>query len=177
MFPGCWGGPSAPHLPNDPFPNPPPSPPAQRLDRAAPIPRAEDTVPHTRVEWGAGCPRTGAGGEGGGFNNRERQGAAHPPPPCLSPPPGEGGVWGPGKPPSHAGAGEAPHDVFPTWGPLGGGGGGQGNGTVGGGGGAQKHSEAGLWTACGQRCVDSENSQTTPATTSTTPNTPTIGRR
>ena len=24
-----------------------------------------------------------------------------------------------------------------------------------------------LWTACGQRCVDSENSQTTPATTST----------
>ena len=25
-----------------------------------------------------------------------------------------------------------------------------------------------LWTACGQRCVDSKNSQTTPATTSTT---------
>ena len=24
-----------------------------------------------------------------------------------------------------------------------------------------------LWTACGQRCVDSKNSQTTPATTST----------
>ena len=34
-----------------------------------------------------------------------------------------------------------------------------------------------LWTACGQRCVDRKNSQTTPATTSTTPNTPTIGRR
>ena len=34
-----------------------------------------------------------------------------------------------------------------------------------------------LWTACGQRCVDSKNSQTTPATTSTTPNTPTTGRR
>ena len=34
-----------------------------------------------------------------------------------------------------------------------------------------------LQTACGQRCVDSENSQTTPATTSTTPNTPIIGRR
>ena len=34
-----------------------------------------------------------------------------------------------------------------------------------------------LWTACGQRCVDSKNSQTTPATTSTTPNTPTFGRR
>ena len=34
-----------------------------------------------------------------------------------------------------------------------------------------------LWTACGQRCVDSKNSQTTPATTSTTPNTPIIGRR
>ena len=33
------------------------------------------------------------------------------------------------------------------------------------------------WTACGQRCVDSKHSQTTPATTSTTPNTPTIGRR
>ena len=26
-----------------------------------------------------------------------------------------------------------------------------------------------LWTACGQRCVDSKNSQTTPPTTSTTP--------
>ena len=33
-----------------------------------------------------------------------------------------------------------------------------------------------LRTACGRRCVDSKNSQTTPATTSTTPNTPTIGR-
>ena len=33
-----------------------------------------------------------------------------------------------------------------------------------------------LWTACGQRCVDNKNSQTTPATTSTTPNTPTTGR-
>ena len=33
------------------------------------------------------------------------------------------------------------------------------------------------WTACRQRCVDSKNSQTTPATTSTSPNTPTIGRR
>ena len=32
---------------------------------------------------------------------------------------------------------------------------------------AQKHSEAGYGTACGQRCVDSKNSQTTPATTST----------
>ena len=32
-------------------------------------------------------------------------------------------------------------------------------------------------TACGRRCVDSKHSQTTPATTSTTPNTPTIGRR
>ena len=31
----------------------------------------------------------------------------------------------------------------------------------------QKHSQAGLWTACGQRRVDSKNSQTTPATTST----------
>ena len=30
--------------------------------------------------------------------------------------------------------------------------------------------------ACGQRCVDSKNSQTAPTTTSTTPNTPTIGR-
>ena len=35
----------------------------------------------------------------------------------------------------------------------------------------------GGWTAFGQRCVGSKNSQTTPATTSTTPNTPTIGRR
>ena len=34
-----------------------------------------------------------------------------------------------------------------------------------------------LWTACGQRCVDSTNSQTTLATTSTSPNTPTTGRR
>ena len=34
-----------------------------------------------------------------------------------------------------------------------------------------------LWTACGQRRVDRENSQTTPATTSTTPNMPIIGRR
>ena len=34
-----------------------------------------------------------------------------------------------------------------------------------------------LWMACGQRCVGSKHSQTTPATTSTTPNTPTIGRR
>ena len=34
-----------------------------------------------------------------------------------------------------------------------------------------------LWTACGQRRVGSKNSQTTPATTSTTPNTPIIGRR
>ena len=34
-----------------------------------------------------------------------------------------------------------------------------------------------LWTACGQRRVDSKNSQTTPAKTITTPNTPTIGRR
>ena len=42
---------------------------------------------------------------------------------------------------------------------------------------SQKHSEAGLQTACGRRCVDSKNSQTTPATTSTTPNTPIIGRR
>ena len=48
-----------------------------------------------------------------------------------------------------------------------------GPGLCGGGGGrgwaAQKHSEAGygLWTACGQRRVDSQNSQTTPATTST----------
>ena len=33
------------------------------------------------------------------------------------------------------------------------------------------------WTACGQRCVDSKNSQTTPATTSTSLNTPTTGRR
>ena len=30
---------------------------------------------------------------------------------------------------------------------------------------------------CGQRCVDSKNSQTTPTTTSTTPHTPIIGRR
>ena len=36
---------------------------------------------------------------------------------------------------------------------------------------------AGLWTACGQRCVDSKNRQTTPATTSTTSNAPTTGRR
>ena len=34
-----------------------------------------------------------------------------------------------------------------------------------------------LRTACGRRRVSSKNSQTTPATTSTTPNTPTIGRR
>ena len=34
-----------------------------------------------------------------------------------------------------------------------------------------------LWTACGQRRVDNKNSQTTPATTSTSPNTPTTGRR
>ena len=34
-----------------------------------------------------------------------------------------------------------------------------------------------LQTACGQRRVDGKNSQTTPATTSTTPNTPTIERR
>ena len=34
-----------------------------------------------------------------------------------------------------------------------------------------------LRTACGQRRVDIKNSQTTPATTSTTPNTPIIGRR
>ena len=33
------------------------------------------------------------------------------------------------------------------------------------------------WTACGQRRVDSKNSQTTPPTTSTTPGTPTTGRR
>ena len=33
-----------------------------------------------------------------------------------------------------------------------------------------------LWTACEQRCVDSKTSQTTPATTSTTPNAPTTGR-
>ena len=45
---------------------------------------------------------------------------------------------------------------------------------AGGGGGGQRGR---LWTACGQRCVDSKNSQTTPPTTSTTPNTPTIGRR
>ena len=34
-----------------------------------------------------------------------------------------------------------------------------------------------LRTACGQRRVDGNNSQTTPATTSTAPNTPTTGRR
>ena len=33
-----------------------------------------------------------------------------------------------------------------------------------------------LRTACGRRCVDIKNSQTTPATTSTTPNTPTTAR-
>ena len=35
----------------------------------------------------------------------------------------------------------------------------------------------GLWMALGRRCVGSTNRQTTPATTSTTPNTPIIGRR
>ena len=35
----------------------------------------------------------------------------------------------------------------------------------------------GGWGWGGQRCVDSKNSQTTPATTNTTPNTPTTGRR
>ena len=34
-----------------------------------------------------------------------------------------------------------------------------------------------LWTACGQRCVDSKNSQTTPATTSTSSIRQLLGRR
>ena len=54
---------------------------------------------------------------------------------------------------------------------------GRGSASDGGGGGGGGAQRGRLWAACGQRCVDSENSQTTPSTTSTSSNTPIIGRR
>ena len=53
--------------------------------------------------------------------------------------------------------------LFDNSAPTGGGGGRGGTGHLG----LTETQRGRLWTACGQRCVDSKNSQTTPATTST----------